>query len=991
MSLSRYVSLLIESTINLLSQDLGAEVSAKCLHALRRVHTAVTDRRLGAALRLIDAAWRFNPDDADVLAPIYARVMSLVDGDPQATYGLLERVTLPDPEIEAIKARTLLRFGREHEARSHMDRALRAFCVKPKGLLALTASEIVQQSGTEVPGWIGFGPALELVGEINAHTKAPALTVQLDSGLPASRSIAIVLGKPAFRFKLPENVPGMTLRAVLRERPLLGSELEVPTDFGMDGRATAAGSSLSGWARMGWLPTRPMVIRVENERGARCLTRTPRVALPGPRWPFILDLRQASFRGSRFTVSARAPDGRWIPLPDTPTLIQRAVRPDGRKSPPLLDWRPLSINSRGKIARQRPRPVNVIIPVYRGHRESLACLESVLATAGSAPVIVVDDATDDRQLADDLDAAAVRTHITLLRNPTNLGFVASINRALAHEPTHDAVILNSDAVVFGDWLARLQAAAYRNPRTGTVTPFSNSGAIASYRRADGHPLSIEEAAGIHDLAASANTGLCQQIPVGVGFCLYLRRDCLREVGDFDASVFGKGYGEEADFCLRARQKGWSHQLAADVFVYHAGGRSFGTRRAALLERSSRLLNLRHPGYDRCILDFMARDPLRGLRRRLDERRLLAQGGRLVLLVTLAMTGGVQRFVAERCRDIAARGLTPLLLRPSKLGDPASCELWTDTIDVPDLRYEIPSEIGRLRGLLRRLGLVAVEIQHFLHINPRVIDMVRSLGVPYDAFIHDYAWICPRITLIDHSGRYCGEPAVSVCNACIRRNGSHLGGDRISVRDLRRRSVKWLRQARSVSAPSSDCATRMARYVDRPITIRGHTQSRVRPILLPRPQLHQVVRIAVIGAIGEHKGYRVLLNCARDARKRSLPMEFVVVGFTENDKPLIDTGKVFITGQYSEGEAAHLLQREKPDLALLPSVWPETWCYALDEPMALGIPVVAFDLGAIEERLRSTEVKLLLPLGLAPRHINHQLLDFAAALTSSGRRTANDIF
>jgi hypothetical protein len=61
-------------------------------------------------------------------------------------------------------------------------------------------------------------------------------------------------------------------------------------------------------------------------------------------------------------------------------------------------------------------------------------------------------------------------------------------------------------------------------------------------------------------------------------------------------------------------------LAADVFVYHAGGLSFGARRAALLERSARLMNLRHPGYDRHIASFLARDPLNVLRRRLDERR-----------------------------------------------------------------------------------------------------------------------------------------------------------------------------------------------------------------------------------------------------------------------------------------------------------------------------------------------------------------------------------
>ena len=128
----------------------------------------------------------------------------------------------------------------------------------------------------------------------------------------------------------------------------------------------------------------------------------------------------------------------------------------------------------------------------------------------------------------------------------------------------------------------------------------------------------------------------------MGFCIYLRRDCLSAVGELDAEVFGRGYGEEVDFCLRARRLGWTNRLAADVFVYHAGGLSFGAERAALFDRSQRLLELRHPGFERSIAAFGRRDPLQDLRRELDMRRLTEFSGRFVLLVTLAMSGGVKR-------------------------------------------------------------------------------------------------------------------------------------------------------------------------------------------------------------------------------------------------------------------------------------------------------------------------------------------------------------
>ena len=160
-------------------------------------------------------------------------------------------------------------------------------------------------------------------------------------------------------------------------------------------------------------------------------------------------------------------------------------------------------------------------------------------------------------------------------------------------------------------------------------------------------------------------------------------------------------------------------------------RSFGVRRAALLDRSQRLLNLRFPGYTRYIRDFLAQDPLRSLRRRLDECRLSSFDGRFVLLVTLALEGGVERFVAERGRQIRAQGLFPLVLKAHERGDARVCELSTDAIDAPNLRYEIQTDLPELASILGSLRIDEIEIQHFLDLDARVIDTVRALGVHYD--------------------------------------------------------------------------------------------------------------------------------------------------------------------------------------------------------------------------------------------------------------------
>ena len=107
--------------------------------------------------------------------------------------------------------------------------------------------------------------------------------------------------------------------------------------------------------------------------------------------------------------------------------------------------------------------------------------------------------------------------------------------------------------MFPGWLEGLRAAAYSLEGVGTVTPLTNSGAIASYP-GQGSPCDASEAREIARVAANARLEPIEA-PTGVGFCMFIRRDCLNETGEFDAECFGRGYGEENDFCLRAASWG----------------------------------------------------------------------------------------------------------------------------------------------------------------------------------------------------------------------------------------------------------------------------------------------------------------------------------------------------------------------------------------------------------------------------------------------------
>jgi hypothetical protein len=270
-----------------------------------------------------------------------------------------------------------------------------------------------------------------------------------------------------------------------------------------------------------------------------------------------------------------------------------------------------------------------------------------------------------------LDDLAAQGRIELLKNDRNLGFVRTVNRGLALHPDRDVVLQNSDTEVANDWLDRLQACAYREPDIGTVTPFSNNATICSYPFegwTGGTPGTLELAA-LDRVFAAVNAGRHADLPTAVGFCMYIRRACLDAVGVFDAERFGRGYGEENDFCLRAAAAGWRSVLAADVFVFHEGAVSFSAERETLTEGATAALLERHPGYPQMIEAFHAADPLRPLRAAIDAARCVLgrdearhvraeRDDECALIVSRATAtlraelASAQRMIAERDAEIA---------------------------------------------------------------------------------------------------------------------------------------------------------------------------------------------------------------------------------------------------------------------------------------------------------------------------------------------------
>ena len=265
-----------------------------------------------------------------------------------------------------------------------------------------------------------------------------------------------------------------------------------------------------------------------------------------------------------------------------------------------------------------PERVDIVIPVYNAIDDLRACVDSVRrhAPPGGHCLVLIDDASTDPGVAALFGelAAECGPGLELLRNPENLGFVATANRGMALYPERDVLLLNSDTIVTDGWLEKIRRCADSDPAIGTVTPFSNNAEICSFPLfCQDNPLSDLPPIAQIAAALAARRPTYPDLPTAVGFCMFIRRRLIERIGVFDAETFGKGYGEENDFCMRAAAAGFRNVLCDDAFVAHTGGRSFDERKVALMQENGRRLLARYPEYAALVQDFIAADPLCDIR------------------------------------------------------------------------------------------------------------------------------------------------------------------------------------------------------------------------------------------------------------------------------------------------------------------------------------------------------------------------------------------
>ena len=225
--------------------------------------------------------------------------------------------------------------------------------------------------------------------------------------------------------------------------------------------------------------------------------------------------------------------------------------------------------------------VCVLILTWNTREEVLTCLKhALLADYPDYEVVVIDNASQDGT------SAAVREKypdVTLLENPTNLGYAGGNNRGLRYALEHGAdymLIINSDTVMPPDLLSKIVRVASSSDDIAAVGVKNlkmddPSTVWAAYPELT-YGRELLNVVG-REQPDSPEYDVVKDVDGVSGSCMFLSRRAVEEVGLLDELFFM--YHEDLDWCQRAISKGYRCVYAGTAHILHKGSSSTGMTRA----------------------------------------------------------------------------------------------------------------------------------------------------------------------------------------------------------------------------------------------------------------------------------------------------------------------------------------------------------------------------------------------------------------------------
>lgn len=648
------------------------------------------------------------------------------------------------------------------------------------------------------------------------------------------------------------------------------------------------------------------------------------------------------------------------------------------------------------------KKIDIIIPIYNAYDDLRLCIDSVFIHTDLVKnrLVLINDASTDKKVVSYLKQLQKQNkdkNIILLEHKENKGFSGSINDGITCSIDSDIVLLNSDTIVTATWLEKLERCAYSDYSIATVTPLSNNATLCSVpefcqenQLPEGYTIDT-----FAQLIEKRSLFLYPEIPVGNGFCMYIKREIINRIGLFDEETFKRGYGEENDFCYRAAQIGYHHVMCDDTFIYHSGSGSFLSeeKRKYILEHE-RLVNERYPDQNMKVAMHCNENPNYNIQENIKLWLGLSNSKKNIFYLVHAdfredtddHFGGTQIHVKDLCilcREeynifVAARNHDFLNLT-AYIGE--NDYFFKFFIDIP-APYEKARDklFADLYGkLLTTFSIDLVHIHHTKNLTLELYYEAEKRKIPVLTTLHDYYTVCPKITMINQSKQLCvGKDSDRQCADCLTEKGIYPTTNYITAWRIDHSNA--LSISEKIIVPSESSKKIITHYFPQLNSKLAVIEHGI-PDIYKKRQFNynsEEFHVAFIGGINAEKGSHISYELIKNGPSNIKWHLFGVWGY--NELSMLDKKNYIKTGLYEREELPQLLENYEIDLVCILPLLSETYCYTLSEAVASGIPVIVTNVGALGERVKRMECGWL----VSPENTYAETMDIINRIKNKGQ-------
>lgn len=627
----------------------------------------------------------------------------------------------------------------------------------------------------------------------------------------------------------------------------------------------------------------------------------------------------------------------------------------------LTELMPYIYSNTPNFSSDVPLSATIIIPIYNGLHHLHKLIPSLQNnTPDSVKIILINDNSPDTRISDYLNSLTSDPHFSIITNDKNLGFVGTINYGMSLVKTQYAVWLNSDTIVPQYWLERLLAPFSQQEKIATVTPFTNSGVIFSFPNfAQNNALSQP----IKDIDDAFQKLKCPDISIneiysGTGFCMAVNMKCWKEIGNLDIENFGKGYGEENDWCFRAANKNWKHLLAHNLFVQHLHGGSFQSdEKQKLCQEHQKILIKKYPLLmKKTVPNFFKNDPWRKYR---EAASLLCCSQNSVLIIDIKKKkndkSGAIDYQQHLIHTLKAQGQNIILVQYERNQN----DLWSiiplSIASQTEITLSTLADVKQLFTFIK-FNKIIINNLAFLSDVENTINILSEIHqiykIPLVYKFHDYLSICPSFFLLNNQGINCNTyKDQDNCLQCLYNNPYRT----IIRSDIKQWRKTWnklfsiIDEFHFFSEYSYNKAIQIYPYIKDKSQIKEHeTLFSKNYSKYQRPISKFPLTIAFVGTFVHEKGATHFVKLAEIFQQKSIKAKFIIIGI---DNPNIKHPNITWVSGYTRDELGAKLTQNNVHAVIYSSINNETFSYVAQELMMLDVPFVCFENGAPQERIR----------------------------------------